>query len=350
MLVRRLQRVEFWLAAGGVALVALALGGRRPDAEPEAGQSPGTRRQPTSTAEGPTEEPHRLSGERIIADPLVLVGFRSRTAAEPQPDPEVSLGTEVEMPPSGATARAQVAGPQSAPSPQVAPPAMTPVPAYGPIPPQRPSAAVPVRIASLPPAGPGMPPGAFGGPVLEDRGRTVELEMIARQTDALVKHGYRLAERGAVYSARQHFLEALALVARTLDLAGQNQMHTRALAEGNTALIEARQLSAPAGTRVDLARIVAAHHTPILKAEPLDSLSPVVAQQRYLTFAQERLTQAAGGWPAASLALYALGKEPRRCSPPVRSARWPRWASKSPVTRPRSGPIRKIIWRPTSWA
>ncbi len=37
-------------------------------------------------------------------------------------------------------------------------------------------------------------------------------------------------------------------------------------------------------------------------------MNPLIAQQQYLTFAQDQLTLAAGGQPAASLALYGVGR------------------------------------------
>ena len=53
---------------------------------------------------------------------------------------------------------------------------------------------------------------------------------------------------------------------------------------------------------------MAVHRTPVIKTEPLDALSPVIAQRRYYTFAQEQLALAAAGERASSLALYGLAK------------------------------------------
>ncbi len=229
-----------------------------------------------------------------MADPLVPVGFRSRQPAETMPEPEISLGTEVESitPSDRPTGAAQQTAAQPATDTTLRSAALPPGPRAG--------------VMDEPPS---RLPSSDGGQ------RAAELEMVGRQADALVRRGYRLAERGAVYSARQHFLEALALTARSLDLAEGTQIHRRSLAEGNTALVESRQLVAPAGVSLDLARIVAVHRTVVLKSVPLDQLSSIVAQQRYLTFAQERLAVAAGGQPAASLALYALGKSAPQMQP-----------------------------------
>ena len=155
--------------------------------------------------------------------------------------------------------------------------------------------------------------------------------------------------RGAVYSARQHFLEALALTARSLDLAEGTQVHSRSLAEGNTALVESRQLVAPAGASLDLARIVAVHRTAVLKSVPLDQLSSIVAQQRDLTFAQDAPGPGRRRTTGRVAGTVRAGQE-RAADAVRRFARcWRRWANRSPATRQRSRATRGIIWRPTSW-
>jgi hypothetical protein len=146
-------------------------------------------------------------------------------------------------------------------------------------------------------------------PWADAKPRSTEMESIAQSADGLVRQGFRLAERGAVYSARLKFFAALALIARSLDVEQQTQVYSRALVAGRTTLIEAwdfRASGLPMAT--DMARIVAAHRTPVLAQTPLDSLSPVSAQQRYFTYAQEQLALAAGREPVGSLALYGLGK------------------------------------------
>ncbi len=60
---------------------------------------------------------------------------------------------------------------------------------------------------------------------------------------------------------------------------------------------------------LDVPAIVAAHRTPVLKSTAADGrLTPHVALQSYLTYAQEQLAEAAGGELAGSMALYGLGK------------------------------------------
>jgi hypothetical protein len=47
----------------------------------------------------------------------------------------------------------------------------------------------------------------------------------------------------------------------------------------------------------------------VLKGESVENTSPLVALQRYYTYAQEQFTIAGGEQPAASLALYGLGRQ-----------------------------------------
>jgi tetratricopeptide (TPR) repeat protein len=59
---------------------------------------------------------------------------------------------------------------------------------------------------------------------------------------------------------------------------------------------------------LDLSSIIAGHRTPVLKHAAPESITALTALQRYYAFAQEQLTLAAGHEPAASQALYGLGK------------------------------------------
>ncbi len=135
------------------------------------------------------------------------------------------------------------------------------------------------------------------------------MEAITQSADQLVRQGFRLAERGAVYSARLKFFAALSLIARSHDVQEQTQVYTHSLVAGRAALVEAwafRASGLPIAT--DMARIVAAHRTTVLAQASLESLSPVSAQQQYFTYAQEQLAMAAGHEPVGSMALYGLGK------------------------------------------
>ncbi len=141
--------------------------------------------------------------------------------------------------------------------------------------------------------------------------RPREMDAVARQAEAHVRHGYSLAARGALYSARAEFVLALRIITQALDLQSGNREHSQALAVGLGALEEAEDFI-PLGSRLeadlDINILISAHRTPVLKNAPSESLLPVVALQRYYTYAQEQLGRAAGHEEAGSMALYGLGK------------------------------------------
>ena len=141
--------------------------------------------------------------------------------------------------------------------------------------------------------------------------RNPELDAVARQADAQTAHGFELAQRGAIYSARAEFIAALHTIAAALDSANCGNNHDRMLAAGLEALDEADDFAAhgaSAAGDADVARIVAGHQTPALKGASLTGLSCTAAMSRYLTFAQEQLAGCTAGIPAGSAALFGLGK------------------------------------------
>ena len=137
------------------------------------------------------------------------------------------------------------------------------------------------------------------------------MQAVNRQAEQMIRHGYYLAERGALYSARAEFIQALRTVAQALDLQFGGREHTQALAAGLTALEEAEDF-VPEGSRLeadlDVAMLIHAHRTPACKAMDAASLLPVTVLQHYYTYGQEQLAVAAGGEEAASMALFGLGK------------------------------------------
>jgi tetratricopeptide (TPR) repeat protein len=141
---------------------------------------------------------------------------------------------------------------------------------------------------------------------------TPELFAVARQADAHVAKGIQFAERGASFTARAEFLQALRLCADALDQQRETTAHRRALSAGLTALDEAKSFLGPAGgvaTNLTVGEIMAGHQTPLLKrGDDIAGLTPADAMQRYFTFAQEQLASAGGDLAPAASALYALGK------------------------------------------
>lgn len=141
--------------------------------------------------------------------------------------------------------------------------------------------------------------------------RPSAMQAVTDRAAALVRHGGTLADRGAFYSARAEFIQALRLITQALDAQSGTQEHSQALADGLKALTEADDFS-PHGSQLeadlDLVSIVAGHRTTLLKETDLKTVTPLTALQQYYGFAQERLSFACGNDPAGSQALFGLGK------------------------------------------
>lgn len=137
------------------------------------------------------------------------------------------------------------------------------------------------------------------------------MRAVCERAFGICQQAERLADRGAYFSARSEFIQALRVITQALDTQSQQTVHSQALAEGLRALQEADDF-APQGSRLeadlDLRSIVASHRTPVLKGANLAELTPLIALQQYYTFAQQRLALAGGGQPAASQALYGVGR------------------------------------------
>lgn len=132
---------------------------------------------------------------------------------------------------------------------------------------------------------------------------------VNRRAEQLVGEGVGLAERGALYSARAQFIQALRMLAEAHDAQAGSDVCSHALSLGLTALRESRDFRPQRGSAesgVEVKYVVAAHRTPILKGET--QVSPLAATQRYLNYARSQFEIAAGNEPAASFALYGLGR------------------------------------------
>ena len=108
------------------------------------------------------------------------------------------------------------------------------------------------------------------------------------------------------FAARTEFVQSLRLLSQALDVQHGTSRHSQALAAGMRALDEAEDF-VPRGSRLeadlDLSMLISGHRTPVLKEANAKELSPLVAQQRYYSYAQK------SNWAS-----------PRRASRP---ARWP---------------------------
>jgi tetratricopeptide (TPR) repeat protein len=147
-------------------------------------------------------------------------------------------------------------------------------------------------------------PWAHAGP------RTAEMTAVAQRANERVRHGFQLAERGALLSARAEFIAALQLIAQASDAQQGTQFYGKALTAGLVALKESNDfIRRDAGqAEVEVAQVATAHKTPILKSELVGSYTPMTAAQRYDAYAQEQLAAAAAQEITGSMALFGLGK------------------------------------------
>ena len=95
-----------------------------------------------------------------------------------------------------------------------------------------------------------------------------ELDAVNQRAEQTVRWAFNRAERGALYSARAQFAEALRSIAEALDLQRNTVAHTAALTAGLRALDEVNDF-VPRDVRsqanMNLQLTVDAHHTPVLK-------------------------------------------------------------------------------------
>jgi hypothetical protein len=144
----------------------------------------------------------------------------------------------------------------------------------------------------------------------EARSRSAQLDALMQHADAINRHAFALAQRGAIYSARAELMRSLHLLAAGIDGEEGGTRHQQMLAYGLRALEESDDFVTQdplAIDQLDVARVVAGHQTIVLKDEPND-VSPQVALGRYLTYSQKQIAGAVGNLPPGSAALYGLGK------------------------------------------
>lgn len=131
------------------------------------------------------------------------------------------------------------------------------------------------------------------------------------RTEAIIRHAFGLAHRGAEYSARAELVESLRMISQALDMESGDSRHSEALARAFRAMEEAEDFI-PRGTSLEanlnMAILARGHKTPVLKSEDPSTITPIIALQRYYTYAQEQLIIAGGHERNASVALYGLGR------------------------------------------
>jgi tetratricopeptide (TPR) repeat protein len=140
--------------------------------------------------------------------------------------------------------------------------------------------------------------------------RSARLVADISRADHRVAHGFQLAERGAIYLAKAEFTAALKLIAQAKDIEDGTRVHGRAVTSGLIALKESGDfVKQMVGIDdIDVARIISAHRTPVLKGVDVSEMAPTVAAQYYYAFAQNELATAINSEMVGSMAMYGLGK------------------------------------------
>jgi hypothetical protein len=137
------------------------------------------------------------------------------------------------------------------------------------------------------------------------------MSAISARAEEAARSGFNLAERGAMYSARAHFIDSLRILTEAMDAQHGTTAHTRALHAGLRALQEVNDFVPATGTLetdLNFHMLVDSHHTPVLKDASFEHMTSLQAQRMYLAYAQEQLAAAGADQPVASLALHGLGK------------------------------------------
>jgi hypothetical protein len=270
--------------------------------QPVAQQQPAVEPQPV--AEHQPVAPQQLASEpkpipehQLIAEPQPIA--ESRPIAEHQaiaPQQPVSepkpLAEHQPIAPQQPVVQQQLIA-KSEPA-QAAPPSTTT--AAAPAPTTTEPAAIPVASATLP-----------WGP----SNVSPEMAAISARAEEAARNGFNLAERGAMYSARAQFIDALRILTEAMDAQRGTTAHTRALNAGLRSLQEVNDFVPTTGTLetdLNFRMLVDSHHTPVLKDSSLEQITSLQAQRMYLSYAQEQLAAAGADQPVASLALHGLGK------------------------------------------
>jgi polysaccharide export outer membrane protein len=146
---------------------------------------------------------------------------------------------------------------------------------------------------------------------ISDDNVSATIRGVALEAGKLTGEGLKLAAKGAVFSARAKFVQALELVADARDAKHDTQFHSRALTAGLLALREADDFShgdSATAAGSDPVGLAAGHSTPLIKNAAPNSVTRLQALQLYYSYATCQLSAAVGGVPEASTALFYLGR------------------------------------------
>jgi hypothetical protein len=132
---------------------------------------------------------------------------------------------------------------------------------------------------------------------------------VAERANDMTQRATQMARKGMHFAAKEELIQVLQFVAHARDAEERTITRTSALAAGFTALDEADDFASQGGSDpggIRTGEIVRGHRTTILHRA--GDFAPEVARQHYFAYAQQQLALAMAGEPAASQALYTLGK------------------------------------------
>lgn len=130
-----------------------------------------------------------------------------------------------------------------------------------------------------------------------------------QQADEHNRRGAAAAAKGAWYTARAEFAEALNLIAAAYDATESSTHRSGSLSAGYTALSEAEEFATRTTRNIAAPAASLTHHRTAPFVGPFPpNVSPSTLRAAYLQFASERLSEAATGCEAGSVALHGLGK------------------------------------------
>lgn len=176
----------------------------------------------------------------------------------------------------------------------------------------------PERVAAAPARQPLVPTMAAARQPTPRRSLEWQRQMapVAARADAQIRTAFETCGRGALFAGRSEMIQALGLIAQNADALERGSAHSDALAAGMRAMAEAESF-ALRGSRLeselDMATLVASHRTPVVRealagVDRGRKITPLEAQNRYYTYAQQQLAEGTAGVPVGAIALYGLGK------------------------------------------
>ncbi len=152
---------------------------------------------------------------------------------------------------------------------------------------------------------------AFNAPPIQQAGlgeQTDGMRAASQRSIQMANQAASMMQRGMLFCAKSELIKALTLLTQAWDIQESTTTHSAALTAGLLALQEARDFVSIDGREpVKVATVASTHRTQLPTRLPAE-ISPLVAQQHYLAYAQAELTFAASSLPAAAEILYRLGR------------------------------------------